>query len=192
MQFGANHLGHFVLVNRLAPLLKARAPSRLVVLSSGAHRLHDVDLNDPNFEHKSYDRWDAYGQSKSANALFALAFDRRHRGRGVRAFTVVPGIITDTNLHHHLTQEDFAPLRLRARCQPAAQAPGRRCGNHRMGAGSSRPGGERRSLFGRLRLLRSEPRPTAAEWRDTLGARPGPCGRGLGVVGATGRRELRR
>ena len=50
---------------------------------------------------------------KSANALFALAFDRRHRGRGVRAFTVAPGIITDTNLHHHLTQEDFAPLRLR-------------------------------------------------------------------------------
>jgi NAD(P)-dependent dehydrogenase (short-subunit alcohol dehydrogenase family) len=113
MQFGANHLGHFVLVNRLAPLLKARAPSRLVVLSSGAHRLHDVDLEDPNFERKSYDRWDAYGQSKSANALFALAFDRRHQAQGVRAFTVAPGIITDTNLHHHLTQEDFAPLRLR-------------------------------------------------------------------------------
>jgi NAD(P)-dependent dehydrogenase (short-subunit alcohol dehydrogenase family) len=113
MQFGANHLGHFVLVNRLAPLLKARAPSRLVVLSSGAHRLHDVDLEDPNFEHKPYDRWDAYGQSKSANALFALAFDRRHKTQGVRAFTVAPGIITDTNLHHHLTQEDFAPLRLR-------------------------------------------------------------------------------
>jgi len=113
MQFGANHLGHFVLVNRLAPLLRARAPSRLVVLSSGAHRLHDVDLGDPNFQHKPYDRWDAYGQSKSANALFALAFDRHHRAHGVRALTVAPGIITDTNLHHHLTQEDFAPLRLR-------------------------------------------------------------------------------
>lgn len=113
MQFGANHLGHFVLVNRLAPLLRARAPSRLVVLSSGAHRLHDVDLEDPNFEHKPYDRWDAYGQSKSANALFALAFDHRHQAHGVRAFTVAPGIITDTNLHHHLIQEDFAPLRLR-------------------------------------------------------------------------------
>jgi NAD(P)-dependent dehydrogenase (short-subunit alcohol dehydrogenase family) len=113
MQFGANHLGHFVLVNRLATLLTARAPSRLVVLSSGAHRLHDVDLRDPNFQHKPYDRWDAYGQSKSANALFALAFDRRYRAHGVRAFTVAPGIITDTNLHHHLTQEDFAPLRLR-------------------------------------------------------------------------------
>lgn len=113
MQFGANHLGHFVLVNRLAPLLTARAPSRVVVMSSGAHRLHDVDLSDPNFDNKPYDRWDAYGQSKSANALFALAFDRRHKDYGVRAFTVAPGIITDTNLHHHLTQEDFAPLRLR-------------------------------------------------------------------------------
>jgi NAD(P)-dependent dehydrogenase (short-subunit alcohol dehydrogenase family) len=113
MQFGANHLGHFVLVNQLTPLLKARAGSRLVVLSSGAHRLHDVDLDDPNFQHKPYDRWDAYGQSKSANALFALAFDRRHRTHSVRAFTVAPGIITDTNLHHHLTEEDFAPLRRR-------------------------------------------------------------------------------
>lgn len=113
MQFGANHLGHFLLVNRLAPLLKARAPSRLVVMTSGAHRLHNVDLEDPNFQRKPYDRWDAYGQSKTANAQFALAFDHRHRADGVRAFTVAPGIITDTNLHHHLTPEDFAPLRLR-------------------------------------------------------------------------------
>lgn len=113
MQFGANHLGHFLLVNRLAPLLEARAPSRLVVMSSGAHRLHNVDIHDPNFRHKPYDRWDAYGQSKSANAQFALAFDARHRAEGLRAFTVAPGIITDTNLHHHLTQEDFAPLRSR-------------------------------------------------------------------------------
>lgn len=113
MQFGANHLGHFLLVNRLAQLLRARAPSRLVVMSSGAHRLHDVDLEDPNFRGKLYDRWDAYGQSKTANALFALAFDGRHRDDGVRAFAVAPGIITDTNLHHHLTQEDFAPLRSR-------------------------------------------------------------------------------
>jgi NAD(P)-dependent dehydrogenase (short-subunit alcohol dehydrogenase family) len=113
MQFGANHLGHFLLVNRMAPLLRERAPSRLVVMTSGAHRLHDVDLDDPNFRHKPYDRWDAYGQSKSANALFALAFDAHHRAGGVRAFTVAPGIITDTNLHHHLTPEDFAPLRAR-------------------------------------------------------------------------------
>jgi len=113
MQFGANHLGHFLLVNRLAPLLRAHAPSRLVVMSSGAHRLRNVDIDDPNFRHKPYDRWDAYGQSKTANAQFALTFDARHRTEGVRAFTVAPGVITDTNLHHHLTQEDFAPLRSR-------------------------------------------------------------------------------
>lgn len=110
-QFATNHLGHFVLVNRLADLLGPGA--RLVVLSSGAHRLHDVDLHDPNFLHKPYDRWDAYGQSKSANALFALAFDRRWQGRGVRAFAVAPGIIRDTNLHHHLREEHFAVLRSR-------------------------------------------------------------------------------
>jgi NAD(P)-dependent dehydrogenase (short-subunit alcohol dehydrogenase family) len=112
-QFGTNHLGHFLLVNRLTPLLRDGAPSRLVVMSSGAHRLHSVDLDDPNFKHKAYDRWDAYGQSKSANALFALAFDARHRADGVRAFTVAPGIISETNLHHHLTPEMFAPLRAR-------------------------------------------------------------------------------
>ena len=110
-QFGTNHLGHFVLVNRLAGLL--RPGGRLVMVSSGAHRLHDVDLDDPNFERKPYDRWDAYGQSKSANALFALAFDARWKARGVRAFTIAPGIIRDTNLHHHLLPEHFAVLRSR-------------------------------------------------------------------------------
>ncbi|HSV53114.1 MAG TPA: SDR family NAD(P)-dependent oxidoreductase [Burkholderiaceae bacterium] len=110
-QFGTNHLGHFVMVNRLADLLTPG--SRVVIMSSGAHRLHDVDLADPNFKFKPYDRWDAYGQSKSGNALFALAFDRRWQGRNVRAFAVAPGIIKDTNLHHHLTEEHFQVLRSR-------------------------------------------------------------------------------
>ncbi|MBR1221407.1 SDR family NAD(P)-dependent oxidoreductase [Bradyrhizobium sp. U87765 SZCCT0131] len=113
LQFGTNHLGHFLLVNRLTPLLVKGAPSRIVMMSSGAHRLHSVDLHDPNFRNKPYDRWDAYGQSKSANALFALAYDDRHAGQNVRAFTVAPGIITETNLHHHLTEEMFVPLRAR-------------------------------------------------------------------------------
>lgn len=110
-QFGTNHLGHFVLVNRLADLIVPGG--RVVMVSSGAHRLHDVDLRDPNFLHKPYDRWDAYGQSKSANALFALAFDGRWRARNVRAFTIAPGIIKETNLHHHLREEHFAVLRSR-------------------------------------------------------------------------------
>ncbi len=113
LQFGTNHLGHFLLVNELVPLLKARPGSRVVMVSSGAHRLADVDMNDPNFLVRPYDRWDAYGQAKSANALFALGFDRRHEADGVRAFAVAPGVILDTNLHHHLNPELFLPLRER-------------------------------------------------------------------------------
>ena len=82
-QLGTNHLGHFVLVNRLAPWLLAG--SRVVVLSSGAHRMSDIDLEDLNFERRAYDAGGAYGQSKTANALFAVEFDRRHKDRGVRA-----------------------------------------------------------------------------------------------------------
>lgn len=113
MQLGTNHLGHFVLVNRLAPLLLARKGSRVVLVSSGAHRLADVDMIDPNFVKRPYDRWDSYGQSKSANALFALGFDRRYAEHGVHAYAVAPGVILDTNLHHHLDPELFGPLRAR-------------------------------------------------------------------------------
>ncbi|WP_202444863.1 SDR family NAD(P)-dependent oxidoreductase [Schauerella aestuarii] len=103
-QFGTNHLGHFVLINRIAALL--RIGSRVVVLSSNGHRGADVDLDDPNFEHKAYDRWAAYGQSKTANALFAVEFDRRHRDQGIRAASVMPGT-SDTPLMRHLGQEDL-------------------------------------------------------------------------------------
>lgn len=91
LQFGTNVLGHYVLVNRLAPLMHAGA--RLVVLSSNAHRMADVDLDDPNFASTPYDPWVAYGRSKTGNALLAVAFDARHRARGVRAASVHPGAI---------------------------------------------------------------------------------------------------
>jgi len=100
--FGTNHLGHFVLVNRLASLLKPG--SRVVVLSSGAHRLSDVDLDDPNFEHTPYTEFIAYGRSKTANVLFAVGFDRRHKHRSVRATAVQPGVIR-TELGRHMTPE---------------------------------------------------------------------------------------
>src|SRR5271168_2662422 len=90
-QFGTNHLGHFVLVNRIAPLL--RKGSRLINLSSAGHRFSNVDLDDPNFERTAYEPFLAYGRSKTANILFAVAFDRRHSGRGVRAAAVHPGVI---------------------------------------------------------------------------------------------------
>jgi NAD(P)-dependent dehydrogenase (short-subunit alcohol dehydrogenase family) len=79
-QFGTNHLGHFVFVNRIAKLIKVGG--RLVTLSSSGHRFSDVDLNDPNFETTSYEPFVAYGRSKTANILFAVEFDRRHGDRG--------------------------------------------------------------------------------------------------------------
>jgi NAD(P)-dependent dehydrogenase (short-subunit alcohol dehydrogenase family) len=88
-QFGTNHLGHFVLVNRIARLL--RAGGRLINLSSSGHRFSNVDLQDPNFERAAYEPFVAYGRSKTANCLFAVAFDQRHRERGVRAAAVHPG-----------------------------------------------------------------------------------------------------
>jgi NAD(P)-dependent dehydrogenase (short-subunit alcohol dehydrogenase family) len=90
-QFGTNHLGHFVLVNRIARLI--RSGGRLINLSSAGHRYSNVDLDDPNFERTPYDPMVAYGRSKTANILFAVAFDKRHRGRGVRAAAVHPGAI---------------------------------------------------------------------------------------------------
>jgi NAD(P)-dependent dehydrogenase (short-subunit alcohol dehydrogenase family) len=98
-QFGTNHLGHFVLVNRIASLL--RSGSRLVNLSSSGHRYSNVDLDDPNFERTSYEPFLAYGRSKTANIQFAVAFDERHRQRGVRAAAVHPGGI-QTELARHL------------------------------------------------------------------------------------------
>jgi NAD(P)-dependent dehydrogenase (short-subunit alcohol dehydrogenase family) len=106
-QFGTNHLGHFVLVNRIASLL--RPGSRLVNLSSAGHRYADVDLEDPNFEHSPYAEFTAYGRSKTANVLFAVEFDRRHKTSGVRATAVHPGGIR-TELSRHMTPEAIAKL----------------------------------------------------------------------------------
>ncbi len=101
-QFGTNHLGHFVLVNRIASLLKSG--SRLVNLSSAGHRFADVDLDDPNFERTPYAEFVAYGRSKTANILFAVEFDARHKSDGVRATAVHPGGI-QTELGRYMTAE---------------------------------------------------------------------------------------
>jgi NAD(P)-dependent dehydrogenase (short-subunit alcohol dehydrogenase family) len=98
-QFGTNHLGHFLFVNRVAPLI--RKGGRLINLSSAGHRFSNVDLGDPNFERTPYDPFIAYGRSKTANILFAVAFDQRHRNRGVRAAAVHPGVI-QTDLARHV------------------------------------------------------------------------------------------
>jgi NAD(P)-dependent dehydrogenase (short-subunit alcohol dehydrogenase family) len=106
-QFGTNHLGHFVLVNRIAPLI--RAGGRLINLSSAGHRYSNVDLNDPNFEHTPYEPFVAYGRSKTANILFAVAFDDRHRERGVRAAAVHPGVI-ETELARYVDPDRLQAL----------------------------------------------------------------------------------
>jgi len=98
-QFGTNHLGHFVLVNRIVPLL--RKGGRLINLASAGHRFANVDLDDPNFERTPYDPWVAYGRSKTANILFAVAFDLRHHDHGIRAAAVHPGGIR-TELGRHM------------------------------------------------------------------------------------------
>ena len=102
-QFGTNHLGHFVLVNRIARLI--RTGGRLINLSSAGHRYSNVDLDDPNFERTPYEPFVAYGRSKTANILFAVAFDKRHRDRGVRAAAVHPGgIHTELACHMNPSQ----------------------------------------------------------------------------------------
>lgn len=106
-QFGTNHLGHFLFVNRIASLI--RPGGRLVNLSSSGHRFSDVDLEDPNFETTPYAEFVAYGRSKTANILFAVEFDRRHKGRGVRAVAVHPGGI-QTELARYMKPEALQAL----------------------------------------------------------------------------------
>jgi len=110
MQFGTNHLGHFLLSVLLAPNLVAGAKasgkrSRLVSLSSIGHRRAGVNFDDPNYEHRDYDKWEAYGQAKTANSLFAVGFDQRFKDQGVNANAVMPGGIM-TPLQRHMSIEE--------------------------------------------------------------------------------------
>ncbi|MGE2730172.1 SDR family NAD(P)-dependent oxidoreductase [Mycolicibacterium vaccae] len=114
IQFGTNHLGHFEFTRLLIPALVAADGARVVVLASEGHRMGDVDFEDLNWEHREYDKFAAYGASKTANVLHAVELDRRFRDSGVRAFAVHPGIVA-TSLARHMTAEDFEALGNRAR-----------------------------------------------------------------------------
>jgi NAD(P)-dependent dehydrogenase (short-subunit alcohol dehydrogenase family) len=103
LQFGTNHLGHFALTTGLLPALRDANGARVVMLSSRAHRRSDVDFDDPNYLHRRYDPWEAYGQSKTANCLFAVGLTRR----GLLANAVTPGAI-QTNLMRHMPHEELA------------------------------------------------------------------------------------
>jgi NAD(P)-dependent dehydrogenase (short-subunit alcohol dehydrogenase family) len=114
LQFGTNHLGHFVLVNRLLPLLKASAPSRIVNLSSAGHFASGIIWDDPNFETNDYSKMDAYGQSKTANILFTVELERRYGDAGIHAWAVHPGMVM-TDLARSFTKDDFGDLASRAK-----------------------------------------------------------------------------
>jgi NAD(P)-dependent dehydrogenase (short-subunit alcohol dehydrogenase family) len=106
LQFATNHLGHFQLTASLWEALKKSGNARVIALSSLGHRVSGVDFSDPNFNQRPYNKWAAYGQSKSANSLFAVELDKRGEEHGIHAFAVHPGGIL-TDLARYLTDEDF-------------------------------------------------------------------------------------
>ena len=108
-QFGVNHLGHFVLTKGLLPALLAADSPRVVSLSSIGHRRGGVNFEDINFEKTPYEKWTAYAQAKTANALFALGLDMKYADQGLRAFSVHPGGIM-TPLQRHLQNEEMVAL----------------------------------------------------------------------------------
>jgi NAD(P)-dependent dehydrogenase (short-subunit alcohol dehydrogenase family) len=110
MQIGTNHFGHFELTRLLVPQLSAATGARVVILSSGGHVLGGVDFDDPNWEHREYDKFVAYGASKTANILHATEVDRRLRDRGIRAYAVHPGTVA-TSLARYMSRSDFSQLR---------------------------------------------------------------------------------
>jgi NAD(P)-dependent dehydrogenase (short-subunit alcohol dehydrogenase family) len=107
VQFATNHLGHFQLALRLLPALRRASGARVVSVSSLGHRYSPVVFDDVNFERRPYDRFGAYGQSKTANILFAVALDAREQTNGVRAFALHPGSIADTNLGKFIPEQEL-------------------------------------------------------------------------------------
>ena len=122
LQFGTNHLGHFLLTALLMPAITAAAPSRIVNLSSGGHRASDILWDDPNYETREYDKFESYGQSKTANILFTRELERRFGPAGVHAYAVHPGMIV-TDLGRHMTRDDRQVLAEKFKASPSGAAP---------------------------------------------------------------------
>ena len=122
MQFGTNHLGHFLLTNLLMPAIRSGQNPRIINLSSAGHTHADVSLDDPNFETSEYNAWESYGRSKSANIHFTRELVRRY-GDEIRSFAVHPGVIL-TELGRHLTPELMEEMveRVKARSESSAEA----------------------------------------------------------------------
>ena len=117
MQFATNHIGHFLFTCLLAPILRAAAPARIVNVSSAGHRFSGIVFDDDiHYENRPYDKWEAYGQSKTANVLFSVELDRRLGADGAHAYAIHPGMIM-TELARHMSEDDLTELRRR---RPAA------------------------------------------------------------------------
>lgn len=110
IQIGTNHFGHFELTRLLVAQLAAAGSARIVTLSSRGHVMSDVDFDDPNWDSREYDKFAAYGASKTANILHTLEADRRLRDSGIRAYAVHPGTVA-TSLGRHMSRADFTRLR---------------------------------------------------------------------------------
>jgi len=120
MQIGTNHFGHFELTRLLILQLAAAGNARIVTLSSGGHVMGDVDFDDPNWEHREYDKFVAYGASKTANILHVVEADRRLRDLGIRAYAVHPGTVA-TSLARYMSRSDFSQLREMAAASTAGR-----------------------------------------------------------------------
>jgi NAD(P)-dependent dehydrogenase (short-subunit alcohol dehydrogenase family) len=116
-QLATNHLGHFQLTARLWPALRRANGARVVALTSRGHARAGVDFEDPNFDRRPYDKWVAYGQSKTANTLFAVALDARGEAHAVRAFAVHPGGIV-TELMRSMPEDEVRAILANPRNAP--------------------------------------------------------------------------
>lgn len=112
LQFGTNHLAHFLLTGLLLPNLLAAGSSRIVNLSSSGHAMGGINWDDPNYRTSPYSPWPAYGQSKTANILFTLELERRYGDRGLHAYAVHPGVV-GTDLFRYLDEQELATLERR-------------------------------------------------------------------------------
>ena len=136
LQFGTNHLGHFVFTNHLAGAVRAGAPARIVNLSSGGHQSSDIVWDDPNYLVRPYDKFQAYGQAKTANILFSVELQRRFGSSGVDAYAVHPGMIV-TELGRYMTRDDMKLLRERIAASSASAPAGAPIGYKTIAQGAA-------------------------------------------------------
>ncbi len=192
LQFGTNHLGHFLLTTLLLPNLIAAAgragtPSRVVTVSSDAHRAHAVDLADPNFRDREYDKFVAYAQSKAANVLMTIELQKRYAESGIQAFAVHPGVCA-TGLSRYMARDDFAEMKAMSAGKPGCwriSSPSRRGSDIGVGGDRHGTGLRGRGVPRRLRCRQGVPAcrgsvdrrgavGTVGATRRPLNANPGP------------------